>query len=176
MLKILSWSKNPEAQLLHYNKYLLGLAPGCIKKTIWPTMGSRPILRWEVEKQHWFWNDYLWASNSRFQSFLSHLTKSNGWYRSIVRMGNAMFYFQLPVIVLKIKQTRSTLNFLILAKLQSKYEQWASMQIFLPCEGFLEWTEANLDGLLHTPTVFPFITYCPVIIVLFLCPPLLNVY
>ena len=53
-------------------------------------------------------------------------------------MGNAMFYFQLPVIVLKIKQTRITLNFLILAKLQSKYEQWASMQILLPCEGFLE--------------------------------------
>ena len=58
-----------------------------------------------------------------------------------------MFYFQLPVIVLKIKQTRNTLNSLILAKLQSKYEQWASMQIFLPCEGFLEITEANLEGL-----------------------------
>ena len=137
--------KNLETQSLCYNTFLLGLAPGCIQTT-WPTMGSRPILRWNVEKQHWIWNDHLHASNPRGQSFLSHLTKFNGLSKSTIKMGNTMLYFQSFMTVIKIKQTRTTLNSLILAKLQSKYEWWTSMQMFLPREGFFK-KQANLDGL-----------------------------
>lgn len=129
--------KTLETQSRHYNTFLLGLAPGCIQTT-WPTMGSRPILRWNVEKQHWFWNDHLHASNSRCKSFLSHLTKSNGLSKSTIKMGNTMLYFQSFMTVIKIKQTRTTLNSLIPAKLQSKYEWWTSMQMVLPREGFLK--------------------------------------
>ena len=129
--------KNLGTQSLCYNTFLLGLAPGCIQTT-WPTMGSRPILRWNVEKQHWFWNDHLYASDPRGQSFLSHLTKFNGLSKNTIKMGNTMLYFQSFMTVTKIKQTRTTLNSLILAKLQSKYEWWTSMQMFLPREGFLK--------------------------------------
>ena len=49
-----------------------------------------------------------------------------------------MLYFQSFMMVIKIKQTRNTLNSLILAKLQSKYEWWTSMQMLFSCEGFLK--------------------------------------
>ena len=131
-------SKNLEVQLPHYDRFLFVLAPGFIKRQH-DQLGSRPILWWKVEKQHWFWNMIIsFASNSRFHSFLSHSVKCNGSYQRTIKMGNAMFYFQSPIKVLKIKQTRNALSFLILTKLQSKYEHWASMQMFLPCEGFLE--------------------------------------
>ena len=59
---------------------------------------------------------------TKSQTQLSDRTELNGLSKSTIKMGNAMLYFQSFMTVIKIKQTRNTLNSLILAKLQSKYE------------------------------------------------------